>query len=64
MEKTERIRVNFLMPVHLHDFVKEQAAKLGIPASTMYIMIVNMYKDNTAVLDGLNNLKGGVESAK
>lgn len=61
MEKTERIRVNFLMPVHLHDFVKEQAAKLGIPASTMYIMIVNMYKDNNAVLDGLNNLKGSVE---
>jgi len=57
MKKAERIRVNFLIPAHLHEFVKEQADKLGIPASTMYTMIVNMYKDNTAVLDGLTKLE-------
>ncbi len=54
IKKTEKIRVNYLMPVHLHNFVKEQANELGIPASTMYIMIVNMYKDNLRIVDNLS----------
>lgn len=54
MEKT---RVNFMMPVHLHEFVKEQAQSLGIPTSTMYIMIVNLYKDNKIAMKALSTLR-------
>ena len=36
--------INITMPSHLHDFVKSQANELGIPTSTMYVMIVNDYK--------------------
>lgn len=65
MKKTEKIRVNYLMPVYLHDFVKEEANKLGIPASTMYIMIVNAYKDNLRIIDGLSHIeKGGKKTAE
>lgn len=56
IKKTEKIRVNYLMPVFLHDFVKAQANELGIPASTMYIMIVNAYKDNLRIMDSLDNV--------
>lgn len=64
MKKVEKTRVNFLMPTPLHDFVKEQAALLGVPASTMYIMIVNLYKDNSTAMKALKQLQdlqdGGV----
>jgi len=57
MKKVDKIRVNFLMPEHLHQFVKEQAAALGVPASTMYIMIVNLYKDNSTAMVALKQLQ-------
>lgn len=52
----EKARVNFLMPIYLHEYVKEQAAKLGIPASTMYIIIVNSWKDSNTALEALKNI--------
>lgn len=56
MKKIDKTRVNITMPTHLHDFVKSQADELGIPASTMYIMIVNAYKDNLRIVDTLSKM--------
>jgi len=52
----KKIRVNYLMPEHLYHYVKDEAAKLCIPMSTMYIMIVNSYKDSNTALDALRNI--------
>ena len=56
-----KIRVNFMMPEHLHEYVKELASSLGIPASTMYIMIVNLYKDNSTAVKALKTLQEAQE---
>lgn len=56
MKKVEKTRINITMPTHLHEFVKSQANELGIPASTMYLMIVNAYKDNLRIMDSLENV--------
>lgn len=45
-----------MMPEHLYDFVKSEAENLGIPMSTMYIMIVNAYKDSSTALQALKNI--------
>lgn len=56
MKKIEKTRINITLPVHLHEFVKGQADELGIPASTMYVMIVNAYKDNLRIIDTLGKM--------
>lgn len=61
MKKT---RVNFMMPEHLHEYVKEMAENLGIPTSTMYIMIVNLYKDNSTAMQALKTLQEAQEGVK
>lgn len=53
----EKLRINISMPTDLHEYVKEQARKLGIPASTMYVIIINQYKANDDNLRVLQNLK-------
>lgn len=53
----KKIRVNFMMPEHLHAYVKELADDLGIPTSTMYIMIVNLYKENSTAMKALKTLQ-------
>ena len=45
------------MPVSLHEFVKEQANALGIPMSTMYVIIVNSYKESNTALEALKNME-------
>lgn len=60
----KKARVNFLMPIQLHEFVKEEAAKLGIPASTMYIMIVNLYKDNNTAMQALRTIQEAQKEVK
>jgi len=57
MKKVERTRINLFMPNPLHEFVKEQANALGIPMSTMYVMIVNSYKDSNTALQALHNME-------
>ena len=58
------VRVNFMMPEHLHEYVKEMAENLGIPTSTMYIMIVNLYKDNSTAMQALKTLQEAQEGVK
>ena len=53
----KKVRVNFLIPEHLYDFVKSQADYLGIPMSTMYLIIVNAYKDSNTALEALKNME-------
>lgn len=60
----KKIRVNFMMPEHLHEYVKEMAENLGIPTSTMYIMIVNLYKDNSTAMQALKTLQEAQEGVK
>ena len=60
----KKIRVNFMMPEHLHEYVKEMAESLGIPTSTMYIMIVNLYKDNSTAMQALKTLQEAQEGVK
>lgn len=45
------------MPTPLHEFVKERAAAIGVPASTMYIMIINLYKDNNTAMQALRTIQ-------
>ena len=60
----KKIRVNFQMPEHLHAYVKELADDLGIPTSTMYIMIVNLYKDNSTAMKALKALQDKQDEPK
>lgn len=60
----KKIRVNYMMPEHLYDFVKSEAENLGIPMSTMYIMIVNAYKDSSTALQALKNIDDVSKMAK
>jgi len=64
MKKVEKSRVNFLMPTPLHEFVKEQAAAIGVPASTMYIMIINLYKDNNTAMQALRTIQESQKEVK
>lgn len=54
---SEKTRINIAMPNELHDFVKFRAKKLGIPISTMYVIIVNQFKANEDNLRTLENLQ-------
>ncbi len=54
--KAEKTRINITMPSHLHDFVKSQANELSIPTSTMYVMIVNDYKNSLRIMSSLENV--------
>ena len=60
----KKIRVNYMMPEHLYDFVKSESENLGIPMSTMYIMIVNAYKDSSTALQALKNIDDVSKMAK
>lgn len=54
-----KTRINISMPTDLHEYVKAQAKKLGIPASTMYVIIINQYRMNDDAMQtfkALNNL--------
>lgn len=58
----KKTRVNISMPTDLHEYVKEQANKLGIPASTMYVIIINQYRMNDDALQtfkALQNIQKG-----
>lgn len=61
MEKN-KTRINISMPNDLHEYVKEQAKKLGIPTSTMYVIIINQYRMNDDALQtfkALQNIQKG-----
>lgn len=53
-----------MMPEHLHAYVKGLADDLGIPTSTMYIMIVNLYKDNSTAMKALKALQDKQDESK
>ena len=55
--KVKKIRVNFLIPEELHEFVKGQADVIGVPYSTMYLMIVNSYKEQSNAMKALTQLQ-------
>lgn len=57
VNKVKKIRINFLIPEDLHEFVRNQAESIGVPYSTMYLMIVNQYKEQSNAMKALTQLQ-------